>query len=238
MPAQIPPTEPPAVPLQVAPPVDDQLTVRQIAEILAVAATAAVTLAALKKVLYRYPAEVVEGVFGLGRTTNHLPNYPEARPGGLTPFLRAQKAEETLFRAAYFWNATKRVAHDVADGESLTEALHDEEVNFERHQKARLWRLSASMQAQTAADFWGRKDERGTLLGWYLNPMLNNEAECIQANGGNFYLEEGTKIGYPGQVHNMCGCYAGPEWLGGMMVNDKLGDVIFQTLEPKRVRKK
>jgi hypothetical protein len=64
-----------------------------------------------------------------------------------------------------------------------------------------------------------------------LNPLLNNEAECIAANGHNFYAEHGTVIGLPGSVHNRCGCYAGPPWTGAAMVDDVFRNLT--ALKPK-----
>jgi hypothetical protein len=165
---------------------------------------------------------VVEAILHMVKQgTAHRPNAILALHGArLGPDIVKVKDRDLHFRAAYVCNAALRVQRHMDDGESLTEALSDERRFFAMHEQARKGRLKSAAQVQTAAQFFGREEHDGTLVGWYLNPLLNNEAECIAANGHNFYAEHGTVIGLPGSVHNGCGCYAGPPWEGAAMVDE------------------
>lgn len=135
---------------------------------------------------------------------------------------------DLYYRAAYICNAAFRLMK----GESPAE----ERRYFAQHEAARKHRLAAAQQVETAAAFFGQPVEGGTMLGWYLNPLLNNEAECIAANGHNFLAEKGTLIGYPGAVHTGCGCYAGPPHTAAAMVDEVLGNV--RALHPVTSRAK
>lgn len=155
------------------------------------------------------------------RGTAHTPNARLKGQGArLTPHIAVAKTHELARRAAYICNAAFRMQRELDSGVSPAEALKHEQRNFALHEQARRGRLDAEAQVQVAADFFGQREHDGTLVGWYLNPLLNNEAECIAANGHNFYAEKGTVIGLPGAVHNNCGCYAGPPWTGAALVDD------------------
>jgi hypothetical protein len=130
-------------------------------------------------------------------------------------------------------NASKRIESDVKAGKPLPQALAKEKKVFKTHETARRGRMGAAANAARAANLYG------DILGWYLNPLLNNEIECVTANGHNFSASQGTVIGYPGAVHPRCGCTAGPPILGAGMVNDALKEssqVIFQA--PRKYRLK
>lgn len=149
------------------------------------------------------------------RGTAHSPNARLAEAGAkLDDQIREVRDDDVYFRAAYLANAALRMQTAVDDGATKREALAKERNYYQMHEEARKGRLRAVAQVSTAAEFYG------PLVGWYLNPLKNNEAECIAANGHNFYAEQGTVIGLPGSVHNRCGCYAGPPWEGAAMVDD------------------
>lgn len=153
-----------------------------------------------------------------GDGTAHKPNARLAGHGLASGVkLRGVRQQELAFRAAYIVNAARRIQADLRSGKSLRDALAAERVNFERHESARKGRLDAAAQVQRSAN------EFGPLLGWYLNPLLNNEPECEAANGHNFYADEGTIIGYPGSVHPNCGCVAGPPHPGARLVDEAVG---------------
>lgn len=159
---------------------------------------------------------------GSRRGTAHSPNARLAEAGAhLTEEIRDVRDHDVYFRAAYLANAALRMQATLDDGGTQRDALRAERRNYQLHEQARAGRLRAVAQVQTAADTYGQPTMDGTLVGWYLNPLKNNEAECIAANGHNFYAEQGTVIGLPGSVHNQCGCYAGPPWEGATaMVDD------------------
>jgi hypothetical protein len=194
-----------------------------IAAALLAGGSAATVLAAVTAILapFRIGGDVVEEVMGIV-DGEHLPAPVEnALPG---PVHRAP-TRNLFFRAAYIANAAHRIARSVAKGNSLASAVSDERRFLVMHEKASQHRMKAAEQVQTAAEFFGIPEEGGTLVGWYLNPLLNNEAECIAANGHNFHAEHGTVIGLPGSVHSGCGCYAGPPWTGAAMVNDVMRNI-------------
>jgi hypothetical protein len=164
------------------------------------------------------------------RGTAHSPNARLAEHGAhLTEQIAEVRDHDIYFRAAYVANAALRMQRTMRDGGTKQDALRRERPYYQMHEEARRGRLRAAAQVQTAAKVFGQQEQGGTLVGWYLNPLLKNEAECIAANGHNFYAEQGTVIGLPGAVHNRCGCYAGTPWAGAAMVND-----VFRNLSALR----
>lgn len=232
-------------------PVDSDITVRHIAEVLKrsgrfqqVPSDYATELAALNHYLHPYGirSRAVRMALSLSRTeggyrrgTSHTPNARLAEHGArLEGQVRDVRDAEVYFRAAYLANAAQRMQRSMNAGATEVEALRREAPYYQAHEKARRGRLTSAAQVQTAADIYGIHDGRGTLVGWYLNPLLNNEVECVTANGHNFYAEEGTVIGLPGSVHSNCGCYAGPPHTGATLVNDAMQNVVkFQRSRPK-----
>lgn len=201
------------------PPQNTTSAVLAIGAVLLAGGAAAFVAARVHGLLARWKIdrEVVDEVLKITEGgTAHIPGLDGALHGHTVKVAR----HDVFFRAAYIANAAWRVQQRVRSGESLAQALGDESRFFAMHEKARKGRLRAAEQVATAAEFFGIPEHDGTLVGWYLNPLLNNEAECIAANGHNFYAEHGTVIGLPGSVHNGCGCYAGPPWTGAAMVDD------------------
>lgn len=185
------------------------------------------------QVLYRRKGisrEVADAVGGLVDTTRSgTGTRPNARRGGfpLTFALRLERDREALYRGAYLLKAAERVQQAVNAGTPIKVALNRESRFYVAHEKARRGRLESVARTQKVAAAYGEqvKDPNGanrTLVGWYLNPLLNNDPECVTANEHNFYAEEGTMIGFPGAVHLGCGCVAGPPIAGAGMVNDAL----------------
>lgn len=172
---------------------------------------------------------------GYRRGTAHAPNARLSEHGAtLEGQVRDVRDAEVYYRAAYVANAAQRMQAAMKAGASQAEALRQEAPYYQFHEQARAQRLRSAAQVQSAARLVGQFDGRGTLVGWYLNPLLNNEVECIAANGHNFYAEEGTMIGLPGSVHNRCGCYAGQPIQGATLVNDALQNVVkFSRSRPK-----
>lgn len=237
-------------------PVDEDTTVRHIARLLGVASRSKrlpadnkAEVAGITHLLapYGIRTRAVRMALGLAYTsggyqkgTSHTPNARLAKHGAtLTGKVREVRDTEVYFRAAYLANAAQRLQRSLNAGSTEREALRREAPYYRMHEEARRGRLHAAAQVQTAARTFGIKDDRGTLVGWYLNPLLHNEVECVTANGHNFYAEEGTVIGLPGSVHNRCGCYAGPPHVGAMMVNEAMANVVkFQKSRPKFKLKK
>lgn len=161
---------------------------------------------------------------GRMKGTAHVPN---ARLGGQvsTEEVRSVRDAEITYRSAYLVNASRRIQRGFNQNEPIADVMANEKRFYLMHEKARRGRLLAAAQSAKAAQMFGG------LVGWYLNPLLNNEAECIVANGHNFYASVGTIIGYPGAVHPNCGCTAGPPHEGAGLVDDALRSV--HILRPK-----
>lgn len=164
---------------------------------------------------------------GYARGTQHTPNARRLDYGveAEGQVVRVRDAE-VYARAAYLANAAKRMSRAMDAGATQREAIRREAVYYRQHEKARRGRLDAAAQVEYAGGHYGIADERGTLLGWHINPLLNNDPECVAANGHNFYAEEGTVIGLPGSVHANCGCYAGPVWEGATLVNEAVSNLV------------
>lgn len=168
-------------------------------------------------------AQAVQTLISRGTSTR-----PNARLYGhrLTLPIRLERDREALYRGGYYLKAAERMQAAVDAGTPTRDALLTERRYFDLHEKARAGRLDAVTEAQRAGAWFGQEVRvAGTtrhLVGWYLNPLLNNDPECVAANRHNFYAEEGTLIGFPGAVHLNCGCYAGEPIPGAAMVNDVL----------------
>lgn len=201
---------------------------------------------AIRQLLKRYGVgtKAIRMAIGLTRTesgyrrgTSHTPNARLAKHGAtLAGKVREVRDQEVYYRAAYIANAAKRMQDSMDTGSTPKQALAGEQRFYQAHEQARKGRLESAAQVQTAAKVLGQKDDHGTLVGWYLNPLLHNEIECQTADGHNFYAEDGTVIGLPGSVHNRCGCFASAPFEGGAenMVNDYLGNVVrFSGAKPK-----
>lgn len=184
-----------------------------------------------KRGIYGPVADAVAKMVGTG--TAHRPN---ARLHGhdLTLGIRIERDREALYRGAYLLKAGERVNTAILEGKSLKEAIADERRYHRMHEEARRNRLLAVTRAQRIAKMVGEPEGNRTLVGWYLNPLLANDPECVAANGHNFYAEEGTIIGFPGAVHLNCGCVAGPPIEGAGMVNDAVRGVVPITHIPSR----
>lgn len=167
--------------------------------------------------------EAIQAAIGLaGKGTSVRPNVSRKKLGlnQAADSVANVADNDTLFRAAYVVSASRRINSDLRSGVPLATALAKEAPNQRAHEAARSNRIAA------AADVQRKKDLFGPLLGWYINPYLRNEIDCITANGCNFYAGEGTVIGLPGSVHPHCGCVSGPPVPGGRMVNDALRSVL------------
>lgn len=127
--------------------------------------------------------------------------------------VRKQATSELYYRAAYVIAASQRLTTAAKAGEFET-AVSRETSIFAQHEAARRGRIDAAASAAKSAQDWGQ------LLGWWRDPSSRSEAECIAADGNNFYADQGTTIGFPGSVHPGCNCFSGPPHPAGGMVDD------------------
>jgi len=224
-----PPSQPKQEPEKhtIQPPPQDDATVATVAAVLASGLVGAALIDALFPLLrpWQVTREALQAAAGLAnRGTATRPN---ALPGTVVDdTVKGVRDAEVFFRASYLCHAAKRITASIKAGSSLREAIKIESRYYLMHEKARKQRLAAIKQIRQAATLYGQKTPEGTLLGWYLDPLLHNESECAAANGHNFYLEKGTVIGYPGSVHFGCGCTAGPPIPGAKMVDEAVASVI------------
>lgn len=204
------------------PPQNDEI-VRQVAEILATGAAITTLAAGISALLPDIETSVLLASLGLVNSgTAHTPNNRPSAVGlpHSGSAMQVARGQELYFRAAYLVRAARRMQEDIAEGKPIRTALAQESLHYRQHEAARKGRLNSVAKASKAAEMYG------DLLGWYLNPLLNNEIECIHADGNNFSAAEGTVIGYPGAVHPNCGCAAGPPIEGAGMVNDAVASIL------------
>jgi hypothetical protein len=197
------------------PPSDDKLNQR-IAEILVTAATIYIAAKLIEKLLrpFGISADAILAAVKISKTTSPKqrafyqrhgidPKAPEAS------LVRQTANEDLYYRAAYVVAASHRLQKQMNANDETTPSpieLAAESLNYRRHLAARKTRLQAAMKTTRAAQLFG------PILGWYLNLMLNNERECIAANGNNFRIDEIPAIGIPGNVH--VGCVPGSTLVG------------------------
>lgn len=211
----------------VQPPPQDDQTVRKVAEILLTAASV-VAAASLIAALLGLPRRTVLIALTMTRGRRSTSDRPNARHaangnanrGAEADFARAVAAVDLYYRAAYVINASHRIEDNLKARTPLGEVVSKEARNYDMHEAARRQRLDAASHIGSAVA------EHGNLLGWYLDPELNNEIECIRASGNNFYASRPPIIGLPGMVHPNCGCSAGAPHFGGRMVDEAVADVI------------
>lgn len=210
------------------PPTDDE-TVQHIAEILLAGYLMAKTVGLLHALIPSISSDVWTAVIdSTGPVSAAAPlSAHDLAPSSIgATVARSAARREAFYRAAYIARAGERVQAEVNDGEGIVTALKSQVPTLRQHIAARTNRLhAAAVVGQQANRF-------GLLLGWYLDPLLNNEPECIAANGHNFYADQSTVIGDPGAVHLFCGCKAGPPIPGAGMVNDEIAKshaVIFSS---------
>ncbi len=223
---------------------DDMLLVRQVSAILDNKDVDTLKMKKMTKLVQQYGISMKAVAYamrasGFGKSGGTAPS-PSARIAinGIRPTDRlavaaakAAAAQELSYRAAFIINTARRMQttlNTVADQEFpdaarqlVKIALRDQSVLYQKHESARRNRLDAAAQSGKMAEFLG-----SDLVGWYLNPALNNESECIAADGNNYYASQGTVLGWPGAVHPNCGCTSGPAHENGGMVNDAVNHMM------------
>lgn len=213
----------------VQPPPSDDPQTSAVAKVLAVAASYGATVAALAVILFpfRIKQDAIAAALALSeRRTKHEP-----RQRGVGSIARQAKDAERYYRAAYIVRAAGRIQADLDAGVSLRDAVRREARYWRLHEAARRQRLEAHKRDIKHAKVFG------PILGWYLNPLLNNEIECIRANGHNYDALVGTIIGRPGTVHLNCGCTSGPPIAGAGWVDDAVRSVVILP-KPKILKQK
>lgn len=202
----------------VKPPPQDNHKIRDIALLLLTAATTVGLASALSSLFPKISMPNLLAVAGLARESAHAPAAEGAGPAEA-----AAAQQELMMRAAYVLAAAERLEKAEKEGKPHRAALSQESLLYERHRAAQAGRMKAALDVDKAVQFFG------DVLGWYLDPLLNNEIECIKANGHNFRASQGTVLGWPGAVHPNCGCTAGPPIPGAGWVNDAVKPILLDT---------
>lgn len=180
----------------------------------------AVNVAAAMPLLYaalkarRIPARAMEAVLDV------VMSFPPGQTGAHGPATLAMERANLLRRAQFVVAAARRVAADVSAAhsrgqsvpEAITAALRRERRFYAQHLMAIWQRSQAGAQVDSAAM------EHGLLLGWHATRDTRTSAECLAADGRNFYADHVPLIGYPGTVHPHCRCQAGRPFPGARLL--------------------
>lgn len=233
-------TAPEDAPHEVQPPPSEDETTQHIVEILLAGGTIYLMAQAIGELLAPLGITASAIVSALNFTTGRKGSPFKVRPRyiaeGVHPksaeagVIRTVANEEMYYRAAYILNAAYRIQKKLNQGEPIRAVLTEENFNYRLHKSAQANRIKAATNVARAASLFG------PLLGWYLNPLLNNESECIAADGNNFHFDKVPVIGLPGSVHSNCGCKAGPPHEGAGMVDDAVRHLVVRTNRPKLLR--
>lgn len=147
-------------------------------------------------------------------------SHPPGQTGMFGPATTATERMNLQRRAQFVVAAARRVGAAItqarSEGRSVPQALADaiqRERRFYAQHLIATWQRSAAgaqvdMEAAT----------RGLLLGWHATRDKRTSAECLAANGKNFYAGDMPVIGYPGAVHPHCRCQAGAAFPGASLL--------------------
>jgi hypothetical protein len=147
-------------------------------------------------------------------------DHPHDRQEGIGTAQTVIARLNAVRRAQFVLNAARRITQDLrearAHGQPLRQALaagvEREKRYYGQHLQAIIQRMDAASQVDA------RAAEYGPLLGWYAVRDKHTSAECLRANGKNFYVWAMPRIGYPGGVHPHCRCYPGRPHAGAAIL--------------------
>ena len=187
-----------------------------VASALLLSATVAIAMASLAVLLkgFRVRAQSMEASLTI------VMGHPPGQDGFYGPAGHAMARLNLLRRAQFAVMAARRIdlaltrAH--SRGESMPQALAGA-VQLERRYYAQhlmaIWgRQKAGAQVDSAAMTYGR------LIGWHTVRDKKTSAECLAADGKNFYADHMPVIGYPGTVHPHCRCLPGAPFPRGAIL--------------------
>lgn len=203
----------------VQPPPENSPLVKQVAQILAAGYAVHITVEALAALLKPWrvmPVAIAAALMLVDRGTQHTPRRM------LGPNRRDAADADLYYRAAYVLNASQRITKQLLDGVPAKQAILRERRFYQAHELARRNRLESANKIDVL------REQFGPLLGWYLNPLLNNDPECVAANGHNFNAMQMPVIGWPGAVHPNCGCVAGPPHPGAGSVDEATKWLVYR----------
>ena len=146
--------------------------------------------------------------------------HPPDQEGFFGPASHEMARTNLLRRAQFALNAGRRLTADMtqarSSGSGILRALADgvrrERRYYGQHLMAIWARSRAGAQVDSASMTYGR------LLGWHTVRDSRTSAECLAANGKNFYADHMPLIGYPGAVHVNCRCMPGAPFPGARLL--------------------
>jgi hypothetical protein len=160
------------------------------------------------------------GGYAMGAALQIVMSFPPGQSGAYGAATLAMERSNLLRRAQFTVAAARRIAQALASahstGQPLSQALAaavQRERRFYAQHLMAIWQRS---QAGAAAD--SAAMSYGNLLGWHTVRDARTSADCLAANGKNFYADHMPLIGYPGAVHPHCRCRPGPPFPGAAML--------------------
>ena len=156
----------------------------------------------------------------LGAVLTLVTEQPPAVTGVIGAASEQTSRMNAARRAQYVIAASKRVLGAAREarakgepvGAAVRAQLATERRYYQMHQQAMWGRAAAAGKTDMAAA------EFGDLLGW--NTIRDNRAsaECLAADGKNYYASAMPDIGYPGAVHPACRCFPSAPHPGGKLL--------------------
>lgn len=217
----VPPPSSPAAPPRPPKQTQDDLLAILIAGVLLTAVSAAVAYASLSAELVRHhiKADALERAGLEGALQTVMASPPERTEGFGAASSRIARLN-LMRRAQFAVAASKRITADLkqarSKGTTLRAALAAGIARERRYFGQHLDAIQQRIQAAAVVD--GKAAEYGDLLGWYTVRDSHTSAECLAANGKNFYASAMPLIGYPGGVHPHCRCYPGAPHTGAAIL--------------------
>jgi hypothetical protein len=218
-----PPGQQPPPPQQPDDGLDDAALAVAIAALLATAAVTAAYASSVTLMLAALKARFALSAAAwqaLGAVLTDVTSHPPAVTGVIGAASAQTSRMNAARRAQYVIAAAKRVlgaarearAKGEPAGAAVRAQLDVERRYYAMHQAAMWNRARAAGSTDMAAA------EHGDLLGW--NTIRDNRAsaECLAADGKNYYASAMPDIGYPGSVHPHCRCFPSAPHPGGKLL--------------------
>jgi hypothetical protein len=147
-------------------------------------------------------------------------SFPPAQTGFYGPATMQMERLNRQRRSAFVLAAARRIGSDLIAARSrgqsvpaaLAAAVTRERRFYSQHLEAIWQRSQAGAQTDSAAMTYG------LLLGWHTVKDAKTSADCLAANGKNFYADHMPLIGYPGAVHPHCRCLPGAPFPGARLL--------------------
>lgn len=147
-------------------------------------------------------------------------SHPPGQTGFYGPATMAMERANLQRRAMFVLSAAKRIGSDIVAArsqgrsvaDSLAASLKRERRFYAQHLLATWQRSQAGAQTDSAAMTYG------LLLGWHTVKDTRTSADCLAADGKNFYADHMPLVGYPGAVHPHCRCQAGAPFPGARLL--------------------